>query len=88
MNKIYLLLVMLLVATGPAVWAQGNTTRYYVSKNGDDSKTGTSWAEAFKTPQKALSVAVSGDSIWVAGSTYYPDEGREGQIMTVPRISN
>ncbi len=50
-------------------------TVYRVKVNGDDSKDGSSWPNALKTVQKALSVATIGDEIWVAKGTYYPDEG-------------
>jgi hypothetical protein len=36
---------------------------------------GCSWTTAFPTLQDALAVAASGDQIWVADGTYYPDEG-------------
>ena len=38
---------------------------WYVSTNGNDTATGTSWAAAFQTIQKAVSVAVSNDTISV-----------------------
>jgi parallel beta-helix repeat protein len=47
----------------------------YVKTNGDDTKDGQSWDNAFKTLQKALQFACSGDQVWVAQGTYYPDEG-------------
>lgn len=36
---------------------------------------GCSWASALPTLQDALAIAASGDEIWVAQGTYYPDEG-------------
>ena len=39
--------------------------------NGDDSNSGTSWKEAFRTIAKALSVAADGDTILVADAIYY-----------------
>lgn len=50
-------------------------TVYYVSTTGNDINDGTSWANAFRTPQKAFAVAKDGDQVWVAAGTYYPDEG-------------
>jgi len=48
-------------------------TRYYVkASGGNDSNAGTSWATAFATLNKALSVSTYGDEIWVAQGTYYP----------------
>jgi hypothetical protein len=45
----------------------------YVKPTGNDNATGNSWATAYKTLRKALSVAVANDDIWVAAGTYYPD---------------
>ncbi len=36
---------------------------------------GCSWATAYPTLQDALAVAASGDELWVAAGTYYPDQG-------------
>ena len=46
---------------------------YYVKPAGNDINSGTSWATAFRTVQKALS-SISTGQIWVAAGTYYPDE--------------
>jgi len=45
----------------------------YVSPDGDNSD-GLSWQTAFNHLQDALDIAVSGEHIWVAEGTYYPDE--------------
>jgi len=51
-------------------------TRYYVNQaTGNDLNDGRTWATAFKTLQRALSVAQPGDEIWVARGVYYPTEG-------------
>ena len=47
----------------------------YVSESGSDANGGTSWSDAFRTPQKALQTAAAGTEIWIAAGTYYPDEG-------------
>lgn len=72
MRKNLLLSFLLLLLYSTSVLAQ---TTYYVSKTGHDGNDGTTWTGAFLTLQKALDVAVSGDQIWVAKGTYYPDEG-------------
>lgn len=67
--KTWLVISALLVITGiPAVAAEAII---YVdaSKNGD----GSSWANACKYLQDALSAAASGDEIWVAEGIYVPD---------------
>lgn len=69
-----LCLVVLFAAPAHRAYAAGN--RYYVRGNGgSDSNNGTSWAQAFKNLQKALTTASSGDEIWVAAAVYYPDNG-------------
>ncbi|PDW01675.1 hypothetical protein CJ255_17995, partial [Candidatus Viridilinea mediisalina] len=50
----------------------------YVRAGASGANDGTSWANAFPTLQDALAVATSGQQIWVAAGTYYPDEG-DGQ---------
>lgn len=47
-------------------------TVLHVTVTGAGAKNGTSWANAFEGLQPALSVAVSGDQIWVAKGTYKP----------------
>lgn len=50
----------------------------YVSSNATGANNGTSWANAFTKLQNALETArrcSSSLQVWVAGGTYYPDEG-------------
>lgn len=55
--------------------AQG--ARYYVDCDATGSNDGSSWTDAWTTFQHALQSGSpsSGDEIWVAEGTYYPDEG-------------
>jgi len=47
--------------------------RYYVSQNAmGGAETGATWADAFTGLQQALTVATTGDTIWVAAGTYKP----------------
>lgn len=48
---------------------------FYVKPDGNDAAEGVSWATAFANLQTALVTVEAGDTIWVAGGTYYPDEG-------------
>ena len=50
----------------------------YVKPGGNDSNTGTSWAQAYQTLQKAIEAAVAGDQIWIASGTYYPTKDEAG----------
>ena len=50
------------------VTPQGNI--YYVSINGDDGKSGTHQNDTFRTIEKALSVATSGDTVYIYPGTY------------------
>jgi hypothetical protein len=44
---------------------------YYVKSTGSDSKSGTTFSEAFKTIQKPLDIVNPGDTIFISGGTYF-----------------
>jgi LPXTG-site transpeptidase (sortase) family protein len=46
----------------------------YVASSGSGAG-GCTWATAFPFLQDAIALATSGDQIWVASGTYYPDDG-------------
>jgi len=51
------------------------STVIYVDGAATGPANGTSWYRAYRNVQDALSVAGSGDEVWVAGGTYRPDVG-------------
>ena len=51
------------------------TIIYVDASAGSGSPDGCSWGTAFTNLQDALVLASTGDQIWVASGTYYPDEG-------------
>ncbi len=55
------------------VSATASDMDYFVSPKGSDSNAGTSQSEPFKTIQKAVNVAVAGDTIHLASGTYEQD---------------
>lgn len=71
-----LILLAAVLGSAPQHPVRAAGTRYYVRVNGGSvSNTGLSWNNAFKYLQQALTVANSGDEIWVAAGVYYPDDG-------------
>ncbi|MBM3239032.1 hypothetical protein FJZ31_22290 [Candidatus Poribacteria bacterium] len=73
-TKIYpIILVLLILFLMPAMANAGII--YVDASKADDNGDGLSWPTAKKYLQSALALATSGDEIWVAQGTYYPDEG-------------
>lgn len=69
----YALFFMLCPILPDAASAQ---TTWYVNQNvSGGAQNGTSWANAFPELQQALTIASSGDAIWVAKGTYKPTSG-------------
>ena len=68
--KLFLRIAIILCAAG--IFTAKSQTVYYVQITGNDFNDGISWVTAFATVTKALSVAASGDQIWVSQGTYYP----------------
>ena len=65
---------------------QGNATNYYVATNGNDSYPGT-FAQPWKTIQKAASTASAGDTVFILGGVYrervaLERSGAPGQFIT------
>ncbi|MCB9768443.1 MAG: hypothetical protein H6752_09625 [Candidatus Omnitrophica bacterium] len=52
----------------------------HVSPHGDGTN-GLSWETAFSTPQAAMVVAASGDSVWVRSATYLGRSSRWRQVF-------
>jgi hypothetical protein len=64
-------LLAMIIITYPLHLAAANTI--YVDANATGAQNGTSWANAYKYLQDALTAATSGYDIWVAQGTYKPD---------------
>ncbi len=77
------LLAVLCFIAVPSTFAQV----IYVDADAAGAGTGTSWPNAFRTLQEGLGAATSGDQIWVANGTYYPDVDNGGAINTDDRTA-
>ncbi|MBU2526799.1 MAG: T9SS type A sorting domain-containing protein [Bacteroidetes bacterium] len=73
MNQLYKI-TLLMVCFFAIKNIQAQTT-IFVNHNATGTNDGTSWANAFANLQDAIAISASGDEIWVAAGTYYPDEG-------------
>ncbi len=52
----------------------------YVKWDASGTGDGTSWTNAYTSLQSAISVAMSGDAIWVAAGTYKPTDGTDRTV--------
>jgi len=75
--KMSLVISVFLLAMGPSI-AVGDVI--YVDDDASLGGNGQSWGTAYKYLQDALADANSGDLIWVAKGTYYPDEDEGGNV--------
>ena len=77
-NFLRLLAVTILLAgtlsTRPTGSVDADGLVIYVKANAASGGDGTSWANALNSLQSALSLATSGDQIWVAAGIYYPSD--------------
>ncbi|MCH8259855.1 MAG: hypothetical protein IIC46_06585 [Planctomycetes bacterium] len=73
-------------AMTPGAAAQPFADWFVDGTTGSDSNTGQTWGQAFATPQKALDAAQpnSGEVIFVAVGTYYPEKKRGRESFTGP----
>ena len=62
--------LLLFVCLMSAILLDAETIFVKAGMNGN----GTSWMNAYGTPQQALAAAKAGDEIWVAGGTYYTSQ--------------
>jgi predicted outer membrane repeat protein len=68
---ITILLTIIIVINSPGL-VQAQQRIIYVKWNANGENNGTNWQNAFNDLQDALSVATSGDEIWVAQGVYKP----------------
>jgi hypothetical protein len=61
----------------PAIPELDSSTAIYVDTTAAGTGDGASWENAYPHLQSALIAAASGDQIWVAAGSYYPDEGTD-----------
>ncbi|MDT3699214.1 MAG: right-handed parallel beta-helix repeat-containing protein [Thermincola sp.] len=84
----YLSLTALLFIPQPEPsWAEAGKRYYYVRPDGNDSNSGTI-AKPFKTIQKAVDVALAGDTIYIRAGKYrervvLKRSGRAGKLITI-----
>lgn len=73
--------LLLVIGWGAVSPAQAASKIIYVKSNATGANNGTSWTNAYINLWAAISVAVSGDQIWVAAGTYKPTAGADRSLF-------
>lgn len=68
MSRVFAGLITWVLLCGPAFIV--NAQDYYVATNGNDSASGTNWAEPFLTISNAIALATAGQTVAVSNGTY------------------
>jgi alpha-tubulin suppressor-like RCC1 family protein len=73
--------------SAPAFLVVGTKHVLYVKASATGSNNGSSWANAYTSPNSALSAAVDGDEIWVAAGTYKPSStGDRNAYFSITKV--
>ncbi len=69
---------LLFASLALCLWPVAATGQIYVDKDSPSGGDGSSWSGAYNYLQDGLEAAGSGDQVWVAEGTYYPDASSSG----------
>ena len=71
--------VMLIVS--PAIINTAAAATWYVSNDGVDTNSGTSWGDAFKTIKRGIDESINGDTVLVADGTYTGTDNKNIEFL-------